>query len=123
MSAHRSMRLRHSLAMLGGAALAAALLAAPPSHAAPAPPTAPPATVDEGAVPSASSVITLISGDTARVSDAGAGQFAVAIEPASEGRAFNRYTDPAGDQHVVPVRLAPMIPDRLDPRLFNVSAL
>lgn len=122
MSTPRSVHVRRTLAILGGAALVAAVLTAPPSQAAPAPPAGP-TTADAGVAPSTSSVVTLVSGDTVRVSDAGAGRFGVAIEPARQGRAFNRYTDAAGDLHVVPVKLLPLIPDRLDPRLFNVSAL
>jgi photosystem II stability/assembly factor-like uncharacterized protein len=120
MSAPRSIHLRRTLAIIGGVALVGAVLTSPPSQAAPAGPS----TVDGASqAPASSSIVPLVSGDTVRVSDAGPGQFAVAIEPASAGRAFNRYTDAAGDLHVVPVRLAPMIPDRLDPRLFNVSGL
>lgn len=67
--------------------------------------------------------VTLITGDTVRVTTTADGTQTVAVTPRSDsGRGFSTYQD-GDDLYVVPNDVAGLIPDRLDPALFNVSAL
>ena len=109
----RSSQIRRTTVVLAGAALAASALVVLPSQAAPGHrlgASAAPTNAWTGVGSAPSHVVTLLTGDTVRVSDAAGGQFAVAIEPAADGRAFTRYTDAAGDLHVVPVAAAAVHP-------------
>ena len=115
-------RARRTAAALAGAALLAPLLAAMPSEAAPGPASgAPVANAQAAWLPPAA--VVLITGDVVRIRTLADGEVSVKIDPAGSDRTFSRYTDADGDVHVVPAPLLPLIPERLDPRLFNVSAL
>lgn len=77
-----------------------------------------------GAAPAGPDVITLITGDTVQVTTAPDGLQMVSISPASDGGADGYWThEEEGDLYVVPHGLMPLIPERLDPALFNVSEL
>lgn len=68
--------------------------------------------------------ITLVTGEVLSVRSLNDGTLAVTHDgDGPDASAFLQFSDAAGDVHVVPGRLIPMLPDRLDPRLFNVSAL
>ncbi len=75
--------------------------------------------------PMADARVTLVTGDRVHVRDAGDRRYALDIDPVDDGggHAYARYVDGSGDLHVVPTTVLPLLPDRLDPRLFNVSAL
>ena len=119
---------------LAGVALAGSLLAALPSQAAPAPATGggidrePLAVESGGAVGgtgATGSTVTLVTGDTVHVTDLDQNRFALRVDAAdgAAGVAYSSWTDAAGDLHVVPAQALRLVPDRLDPRLFNISAL
>ncbi|HLS39985.1 MAG TPA: S8 family serine peptidase [Ornithinicoccus sp.] len=67
--------------------------------------------------------VTLITGDTVRVATAADGTRTVTVEP-RPGAGPGFWTHEIGDDlYVVPQDVAPLVPDRLDPELFNVSLL
>ena len=67
--------------------------------------------------------VTLLSGDVVTVRGTASGCPVVSVKPAARSGVLQRSCDPHGHVHVVPARVAPMIGDRLDPALFDVTAL
>ena len=105
-----------ALAVLLGATLGMPL----PAPAAQPPP---PAVVSNHALDGAPS-ITLITGDVVTVRELPDGRLVVAVRPAGdEPTQLIDFIDEVGDLHLTPAWLLPLIPERLDPRLFNISAL
>ncbi|GAA2759195.1 S8 family serine peptidase [Actinopolymorpha rutila] len=78
---------------------------------------------------SPSAVVTLVTGDVVRLDTARGQDTATLVRPATGGAAggaagYHSYTDPAGDAHFVPEAARPLVgTGRLDPALFDVSAL
>ena len=68
--------------------------------------------------------VTLLTGDTVHVTTAADGAQAATVTPAPgrEGTGFTTYQQ-GEDLYVVPTTLSALIPDTLDPGLFNVSQL
>ena len=131
----RRLHSRHGRAIAASVAVLAigSLAISPPSHALGAPRG--PSTTPAHAVDATDSLatydglrpttLTLITGDRVRIADAGGGRSAVVVTPPPgvAGRSYARYTDAAGDAHVVPVSMIGLLGDQLDPELFNVTGL
>ncbi len=116
---HKTRRQVWAAAVAAGVLVCAALGGLPSNAAAPAD------AVARSAGPlGPPTAITLVTGDVLQVREGTDGRLAVSYEASDGGRRqFARFTDAAGDLHVVPARLLTLIPEHLDPRLFNVSAL
>ena len=127
---HRSSRTARRFSVgLAGVALTGLVLATLPSQAAPAPEVDSPGQISTfgqaAAAGAPTSAVTLITGETVHVADLGGDRFAIRVEAAdgAAGVAHSSWTDAAGDLHVIPAQALRLVPDRLDPRLFNISAL
>lgn len=68
-------------------------------------------------------LITLVTGEVLQVTASADGRLSVVTRSGDESTAFARFTDAAGDFHVIPAHALALVPERLDPRLFNVTAL
>lgn len=116
---HLRRGLKRGTALAVPTALAAALLAAPGAYAEDAPVTPFTAAAD-------SDEITLITGDRVRVRAVDGGHHAVTVTPAPrpDGSvpAF-QVTQTGRDVTVIPDDVAALVPQRLDPALFDVTAL
>lgn len=111
---------RPACVALASTAMFGAVLAAIPSQAAPAPPDATSPASAEAAAPT---MVTLVTGDRVAVHELAGGRTGVVVDSVDDRHAFSQYADAAGDLHVVPAAVIPMLGERLDPRLFNVSEL
>ncbi|MFD2078899.1 Serine protease, subtilisin family [Actinopolymorpha cephalotaxi] len=76
---------------------------------------------------SSSAVVTLVTGDVVRLDTSGgqnSADTATLVRPAAGGGGYHSYTDPSGDAHFVPEAARRLLgAGRLDPALFDVSAL
>ena len=119
---------RRALGALAGIALAGLAVAALPSAAAPESGAGEfadgAAVTSAGAFGTGTKTITLVTGDTVHVSDLGDNRYGLRLDSADDsGVAYSSWTDAAGDLHVIPADALRLVPNRLDPRLFNLSAL
>ncbi|WP_181009933.1 S8 family serine peptidase [Ornithinimicrobium sufpigmenti] len=77
-----------------------------------------------GAAGEGAETVTLITGDTVQLTTGPDGRQLASVRPAPDGRASGFWTHrDDGDLYVVPNGLMPLIPERLDPALFNVTDL
>lgn len=80
-------------------------------------------TDETGAAPEGQD-ITLITGDTVHVTTAPDGRHTATVTPAAGAAETGFWTHQVGDDlFVVPLSVSSLIPERLDPALFNVSGL
>lgn len=110
-------------AALGGT-LAGCLVTTALASVAPAAPAGPPPTPQAPTDPTSSS-LTLVTGDTLRLTDVGEGRRAVELEPGEgrEGISVHQL-EIDGELHVLPLDALPYVADGdLDPDLFNVDLL
>ncbi|MEO3923827.1 S8 family serine peptidase [Micromonosporaceae bacterium B7E4] len=103
----------------------AVAFATPSSPAAAAPPPEDGGAATTGSA-SSSRTVTLITGDRVTVVTEGNGRPHVLVEPAPRSgiaSTFHTRSDEDGDIHTVPGDVSRLVPEVLDPALFNVSAL
>ena len=110
---------RIAAAVLAVAAFGAAGGAVPSSAAPPAQPGL------ERQVAAAPVTVTLITGDVVEVIDSRAEPPTLRVRPpvGRGGQTYSRFSDPAGDLHVIPADVDVLVGEQLDPDLFNVSLL
>ena len=120
----RTQSRRRVLGLVAVVALASSLLALPTSAAEPGQaPTRPRTSAAASIAPPVA--VLLITGETVLVQDLADGRQTAVVSPPPDGRgwAYAKFVDQHGDLHVVPSAAFPLLGERLDPRLFNVSAL
>ena len=126
MTSTRSPRLRaFSLVVAITGTLLAALT--PPAHATPSiegtqaatPPTSGDANGDTSAIAS----VTLVTGEVVHLVGTPGSTGVPVVEVVGDRSAVAIHTDSAGDVHVLPADLLARASGRIDPQLFNVSAL